>query len=413
MQYFIFGFTFLMKALSVYEGGTTMLQSRLRQIEMEMEASCRRGEIAGANFLLTQNGEEIFYGEAGYADRDARMPMGRDTIFRLYSMSKPVTAAACMLLLERGVLDLMDPVSRYIPEFSGQMVWDGDKKVPARREVILKDLLGMQSGLSYGGESPAGREIQLLLEEAARLAEQGRPLSTRELAGRLGKCMLEFQPGERWMYGLSADVLGAVIEEAAGKPFGQFLQEELFEPLGMEDTGFYVPEGKQRRLARTYEDSPEGLREYTGDHLLIQNRMKTPPVFESGGAGLCSTIDDYNRFAQMLLQGGKCKGRRILSPCTVQFMTTPQLPEDQRYRMNWDGLWGYSYGNLMRILVKPGEAVVPGSAGEYGWDGWLGPYFCNLPKGNITILFMMQKTGAGTWNLTRRLRNLALAAMEV
>lgn len=376
------------------------IQNRIQQI---LQRAYDEKEMAGASVLFVRNGKEELYCQSGFADIKAKAPIQRDTIFRLYSMTKPVTAAACMLLMERGVIDLLDPVSRYLPDFENLRVWQGDAWAPACRPVTVRDLLTMQSGLPYPGETPPGREAEKLFEESPSLP-------TVAFANALARCGLEFQPGTQWRYGSSADVMGAVIEVASGRSFRDFLKEELFAPLEMKDTDFYVPEEKRSRLAHTYEAGT--LKEYTGNHLQIQSRMETVPVFQSGGAGLASTIDDYSHFIAMLLNGGSWNGKRILSPGTVSYMTSAQLPQGRRHTMGWESLYGYSYGSFMRILESPGEAAGTGFTGEYGWDGWLGPYFSNFPQQNASLLLLMQRKDGGTWRVTRQIRNVILAGLD-
>ena len=200
-----------------------------------------------------------------------------------------------------------------------------------------------------------------------------------------------------------------LVEVVSGMRFGDFLEKELFAPLEMVDTGFWVPEEKQNRLGKTYEcneGKPSVL--YTGNHLGIRNAMDRRPAFESGGAGLVSTIDDYSHFAQMLLNGGSYKGKQILSPAMVRFMTGHVLSAAQQEVFEQEGMaWleGFSYGNFMRVLVNPGRSTTLGSKGEYGWDGWLGCYFANAPQDQMTILMMTQKKDSGTFRMTRLLRN--------
>lgn len=392
---------------------------------MEMETLLRdamrravdKKQVAGVNLLVKKDGKEVCYLEEGLADVAERKPIRRDTIFRLYSQSKPVTAAAAMLLLERGQIDLCQQVSEFLPGFCGQTVADnGEKRIPMRG-VTLQDLLNMTSGLCYPDPTiESGRQSAALFEEIDERLFGENPMTTREVADRLGQCVLDFAPGSRMRYGTSADVMGAVIEAVTGMPFGDFLKKEIFEPLGMEDTDFWVPEEKQERLARTYETvkTEEGcaLSEYTGSHLGIMNRMERKPAFESGGAGLASTLDDYMRFADMLLGGGEVDGVRILRENTVRFMTTASLnPHVQEGFYDWFGLGGHTYSNFLRICKDPGKGQMLLREGEYGWDGWLGPYFANFPKENMTILMGMQKKDAGTWTLTRELRNIVLSRL--
>ena len=384
-----------------------------QQMEQTLQQAVAEGFIAGGNLMVLKDGKEQFYCAAGYADRDAKTPIERNTIFRLYSMSKPVTSAAVMLLMEEGKIDLMDPVSLYIKSFQEQSVWTEEGLVPVERPVEIRDLLSMTSGLVYGGgPTVPEQEAQKVFDEA--IAKLGTPeeIGTVEMAERLGACPLMFQPGTQFMYGTSADILGAIVEIVSGQRFGTFLKERIFDPLGMEDTGFYVPKAKQGRLSKVYVNG-QADQVYTFPHLAIQNTMEQDPCFESGGAGLASTITDYARFAEMLLNGGTYKGQRILSEATVRFMTTHHLTAEQQVYMeaSWEGLAGYSYGNLLRVLVDPGKAVHMAFSGEYGWDGWLGPYFCNAPEDKMTFLLMYQLTDAGTTRLTRLLLNELGAAL--
>lgn len=381
----------------------------MRSVEELLQKTVEKGEIAGANLLVRKDGRELLYAQAGYRDVENAVPYQRDTIARLYSMSKPVTACAVMLLMERGELSLGQSVEEFLPGFRNQMVWTKDGKVPAARPVNVHDLLSMTSGLCYGEQGhPAGEEAQRVFDEVDERLYSGHAMTTEEIANRLGGCGLAFMPGSGWKYGTSADILGAIVEKVSGKRFGDFLSEELFEPLGMKDTGFWVPDAKQHRLAKVYEKSPEGMRECQTNHLGIRYRQEISPAFESGGAGLVSTLDDYARFAQMLLDGGVCQDRRILASQTVEFFTKGRLlpwQQDMMWR-TWDSLSGYTYANLMRRSVEPGMAYFATTEGEYGWDGWLGCYFCNIPSQNVTILMTCQRTNAGTMDVTMRLRNM-------
>lgn len=374
-----------------------------------LETAIANHEIAGANLLLLKDGEELLYTQAGFADLEQGRPYERDTISRLYSMTKPITAAAAMILVERGQLDLGKSVGDILPAFRDMQVWEGGKKIPARRNILVKDLLNMTSGLSYPGMDQSGQEAARVFEEIDTRLYGESPLTTTEIAEKLGACGLAFHPGERWMYGTSADILGAVIEQVSGMRFGEFLRQELFEPLHMTDTAFYVPTEKQPRLAEVYECTPTGMARYVTNNLGIAYTMHRPPAFESGGAGLVSTIDDYAKFAAMLMKGGQ----GILSPYTVELLAQGCLTDWQREscQRSWESMMGLTYGNLMRHLVEPGAAVYHGWAGEYGWDGWLGCYFCNSPANGITILMTTQRRDAGTMELTRKLRNVLSACL--
>ena len=368
-------------------------------------------EAAGVSLLVLKDGRELCHVREGYADIAAGKPLQRDSIFRLYSQSKPVTAAAAMILADRGVIDLMAPVDQYLPGFANPRVVEADGTVrPALRAPWIIDLLGMTSGLCYPDVDPAGQYADRVFQEDQKQIAAGGGMDTLTFCNKLGELPLAFDPGTRWRYGTSADILGAVIETASGKRFGDFLREEIFEPLGMKDTAFWVPEEKRDRLVTCYRRVPGGLEEFSSLHLAV-GRYDRDPAFESGGAGLVSTLDDYAAFARMLMNGGTADGRRILSEAAVRFMTTPQLNETLRKDL-WENLGGYNYSCLMRVCDHPGRAVLFTEKNEYGWDGWLGTYFANLPDQGITFLLAQNVTDAGTTAVTRKCRNILAACMD-
>ncbi len=388
----------------------------MSRIEEVLQQAVDNQELAGVNLLVLKNGEEVCYSQAGYADVENRRPYQRDTINRMYSMSKPITGAAAMILMDRGMLSLGQSVAEILPGFREQTVWENGRKMPVRRPAYIRDLLSMTSGLTYGGEfgCPAAAEAQGVFDEIDRRLYGDAPMSTVEIANRFGGCGLAFQPGDGWRYGTSADVMGAVVETVTGMRFGEFLEAELFRPLHMADTGFYVPAEKQERLAKAYERTENGMVECRTNNLGIMYTQEKAPAFESGGAGIVSTLDDYAKFAQMLLNGGSYEGKRILSQDAVRYFTGGKLlPWQKEYMWNtWDSLAGYNYGNLMRVMEEPGMAYFQTWKGEYGWDGWLGTYFCNSPENKVTILMGMQLKDAGAFPITQKVRNV-LACEEV
>ena len=300
----------------------------------------------------------------------------------------------------------MDCADRYLPGFRNPRVIRADGEIiPALRAPYILELLGMTAGLSYPDTDPAGQYATRVFEEDQTLIRAGGGMSTVEFCNRLGELPLAFEPGTRWRYSTCADILGAIVEIVSGKPFGRFLREELFEPLDMKDTAFWVPPEKTDRLVTVYRRTEQGLEEFHNLNLAVGDYSREP-AFESGGAGLVSTLDDYMAFAQMLLNNGVASGgRRILSEAAVRYMRTPQLSERVRADM-WDGLGGYSYSCLMRVCDRPGEAGLLTRAGEYGWDGWLGTYFSNIPDREVTFLLCQNVTDAGTVAVTRKCRNL-------
>lgn len=370
------------------------------------------GRVKGAGALVLHRGKEIYCNTFGFADAERGYSMKRDTIIRLYSMSKPVTAVAVMILAERGEIDLWDPVSKYLPCFAGQKVWDDSRgEICAEREVTIYDLLNMTSGITYPDEATEpGRRMGALVEKLVTARERGERVDTMAYMREIASVPLVFQPGDRWMYGFSADVLGGVVEAASGRTFGDFLRDEIFEPLDMPDTGFFVPKEKQERFAQAYEQTEKGLVPHVGAHL--GEYYGEDVAFESGGAGLVSTLDDYARFASMLVHGGTYNGKRILGRKTVDFMAGNHLTERQAASLNWDSVRGYGYGCLMRVLTDAGAAGSNASIGEFGWDGWTGNYVTMDRKEDLVFLYFIQLCGAGTTPLVRKLRMATYGALE-
>ncbi len=382
-----------------------------RTMDEILRRQVESGFVKGASAMVLHRGQEKYFFACGQADAERGIAMGKDTIIRLFSMTKPITAAAVMILAERGELDLWDPVSKYLPSFQGQRVWnDGGDTLPAERDSTLWDMLNMTSGIPYPDENHApGRMMDSLFRELIDRRKKGERVDTQEYLERIGRIPLCFQPGERWMYGLSADVLGGVIERVSGVSFGEFLREELFTPLEMRDTGFFVPGEKLSRFAQAYEWHEdlgvllpfEGcqLGEYYGEDV----------AFESGGAGLTSTLEDYSHFALMMLHGGSFGGKRILGEKTVGFMTQNRLNASQRISLNWDSLKGYGYGCLMRVLTDQGAAGSNGSLGEFGWDGWMGNYVTMDPADDMILMYFIQRCNAGNVGALPEIRKLRMA----
>lgn len=384
------------------------MQERIAAIiNQEIEA----GEIAGANIMVLHKGKEIFFDCYGYADKENKFPVKRDTIFRLFSMSKPITAVATMILVERGEIDVRDAVSKYIPAFAGQKVWCDGKEVPAERDITVWDCLNMTTGIPYPDLSfESGRQMDELFKELIARRENGEVVTTMDYVNRIAQIPLAFQPGERWMYGLSADILGAVIEVVSGKKYSKFLQDEIFLPLGMKDTGFYVPADKEWRFAKNYDMVNGELVPFTRSHL--GEYYKQDVAFESGGAGMVSTIEDYSHFTQMLVNGGTYNGVRILGRKTVAYMAQNHLRPEQMGALNWDSNLGCGYGCLTRVLINQSAAGTNGSLGEFGWDGWTGNYMTVDPSEELTILYFIQRCGAGFTPAMRKLRSVIYGSIN-
>lgn len=374
----------------------TTLKEKIDQIVAE---GMRQENMVGANVLVLHKGKEILRESYGYRDREKALPMEDDTIFKLYSMSKPITAAAAMIAMEKGIIGLQDKVSDYLPEYAHLKVYNPDGSVrAAKTEMTIFQLLTMTSSLCYPNvDTPTGVDMCKVFDGAKEKLLRGEQTSTREYCRQIASVPLDFDPGERWAYGLSADVLGCVIETASGKSFGEFLKEELFLPLEMKDTGFVVPKKEGHRLSQWYiKEEKTGQLTVFDDIYLGVGTYEEGLLFESGGAGLVSTMEDYSHFARMMLNGGNYKGRQILKPETIALMSQDQLTPEQKIRFDWDSVRGHGYGFLMRVLQDPAKAQTHATPGEFGWDGWTGTYITMNPKEELAIIYLIQRVGSGT-----------------
>jgi CubicO group peptidase (beta-lactamase class C family) len=369
---------------------------RLDRIGPALKAEIQKGKFPGAVVLVARKGRVAYFEAFGQRDKAAGAPMTKDAIFRIYSMTKPLASVAAVILMEDGRLVLTDPVSRFLPEFTklqvsapkvdptfGRVTY---ALVPAEREPTIQDLLRHTSGLAYG-EITVNAPVKEAYAKAGVFQPTGLPFDARgltpaeEVAG-LAKAPLAHQPGTVWEYSLASDVLGRVVEAASGMRLADFLQKRLFEPLKMDDSGFWVPKEKMGRLAQTAPDNPVKVID-----------ISVPPKNDSGGAGGVSTTMDYARFSQMLLNGGKLDGARILSRSTVALMTsdhlarisTPVTPGDLLL-----GTPGYTFGLGFAVRQGPGAAGVPGSQGEFMWAGFAGTYFWIDPKEELIGVLMTQ-----------------------
>ncbi len=367
---------------------------KLENITKMLKSQVANGEVKGASAYVLRGGHPIYRANVGMADEARGIKWENDTIVRLYSATKNITAAAVMILFDRGMLDINDSVSWYLEGFKNQSVLTENGSEPLKKEVTIKNLLDMTSGCCYPDTSfAAGAEMQKLYDRMAKDVEAGKPWDTVTLANEIGKQPLAFQPGERWLYGTGADVLGAIVEVVSGKKFSDFLHMELFEPLGMRDTDFWCPPEKLNRLAENYEFKNGELVPCGWQHLGLTYLCRKKPEFESGGAGLLSTMDDMAAFGSMLLSKGVYNGRRILSENAVRYMTSPQLSDRQLFSFDWEDKRGYNYGNLMHIATDLSQTGPSVHLGEYGWGGWLGCEFVNDPEGGYTFLYFIQRCG--------------------
>jgi CubicO group peptidase (beta-lactamase class C family) len=365
---------------------------RLGRINAVMQKYVDEGKCAGILTMVARRGQIAHLDCFGMMDVEAGKPMQPDTIFRIFSMSKPVTSVAVMMLYEEGFFQLNTPVSEFIPGFEDTKVFvqeteSGLELADMEREMTIHDLLTHTSGLSYGfhEDTPVDalyRDARQNLGGGATLEKMVETLSTLPLA---------FQPGQGWRYSFSTDVLGYVVQVICGQSFDVFLQQRIFEPLGMVDTGFYVPAAKIDRFAALYGGAGEGELELM--EAPATGRYAKPPAFLSGGGGLVSTVHDYVRFAQMLLNGGELDSARLLGRKTVELMMMNHLPEALLpFTVNpgEPPAWGYGFGLGGKVMMDPARAGVLGSRGEYSWSGAASTGFWVDPREEVVGLIMTQ-----------------------
>lgn len=370
--------------------GPGLSSERLARIVPVMDQLVREGKFPGMSVTVAKDGKVAFQHESDFADVEKKEPLRKDAIYRVFSMTKPVTGVAVMILLEEGRFLLDDPVSRYLPCFKDLQVFDsetgsGMKLVKTDREVTIRDLLRQTSGFSYGGPADSiGRMYQ-----AKDLFDPN--TSLEQMVEKACSIPLRFQPGTKWEYGVSIDILGRLVEVMSGQPLDVFMQKRIFDPLKMVDTGFFVPEEKMGRFASCYSYSPEkGLSRLPPDRA-IDRYLRGKNNLLSGGGGLVSTTSDYFRFATMLARGGELDGVRILGPRTVGLMGMNQLPEGVRPAW-WGGKnGGNGYGFTMSVTTDVAQTTGYGSVGDFGWDGAASTFFRVDPREKLVLLVMTQR----------------------
>lgn len=386
-----------------------MNRQQLRQLDALFEREMQEERIKGASLIVGHKGKREFQNVYG-SDKE-------NSIYKVFSMTKPITTTAIMMLYERGLVDLFDPVSKYLDGYADMKVATTKGLAAAKEPITLKHLLNMTSGLVYPGtETEPERIMDDLYRELHEKAVRGAGMSNLDIINALGSVPLLFQPGDAWHYGISADVIGGVVEAVTGVTYGEFLKNEIFEPLEMKDTGFYVKEEEYHRLAQMYSriDEQGHLREadekaYEGLNMYAPTK---PPYIESAGGGLYSTLEDYSHFVQMLAAKGSYHGKRLLGRKTVEYISGNQLTDAQAKTIYFDSLAGYSYGNFMRIMTDPAKAGSNGSVGEYGWDGLPGTYFFVDPKEELMLVYMQQIEQGADQVLRRKMRQIIYAALE-
>lgn len=382
---------------------------RLERLTDALEGYVSDGALAGAVALVARRGKVAYLQAVGHRDREAGAPMESDAIFRIASQTKALVSVAVMMLQEEGRLLISDPVARYLPAFESTTVAvrgenGGYDVVPARRPITLRDLLTHTAGIGYGNGPAADRWAEAGIQ-GWYFAHRDEPI--RATVDRIASLPFDAQPGERFVYGYNTDILGAVVEVVSGQSLDAFLRSRILEPLGMEDTHFYLPPAERRRLATVYGRRPGGplTRAPDGAGMQAQGQyVDGPRKSFSGGAGLLSTAEDYARFLQMMLNGGTLDGVRILSPKTVELMTVDHVGD--RYAAP-----GMGFGLGFSVAEDLGERGAPGSVGEFGWGGAYHSTYWVDPAEELVVVYMTQLIPAGGLDDQRKLRALVYQAI--
>jgi CubicO group peptidase (beta-lactamase class C family) len=394
-----------------------LADDRLLRIDRHLSRYVDDGLLRGWSVLVSRRGRIAHLGTYGQADAEAGRPVELDTLWRIYSMTKPITAVAAMSLYEEGAFGLNDEVSTFIPAFADTRVWAGGstlapKTAPLTEPMRVWHLLSHTSGLTYGFMNQ--HPVDALYRAAG--SDFGQP-SSLDLAGicELWAAQpLLFQPGSEWAYSVSSDVLGRVVEVAAGKPLDQVFTERVFEPLGMTETTWSVAESEAGRLAALYAIAPDGR--VVRSEKVGRGALRQPAHF-GGGGGLISTLADYHRFSQMLLRGGELDGARVLSPRTLAYMTRNHLPGGHDLSYYGRGQFGemayqgMGYGLGFGVVIDPIGLKVPASVGEFTWGGAASTAFWVDPVEEITCVFMTQLIPSSSYPLRPQLRQLVMQAV--
>lgn len=380
------------------------------RVGVYMDSLTAKEKVAGCSIKIMLEDKAVYEHYSGYANKEKQIPIEADTLYRIYSMTKPVTVTAALQLYEQGKFLFHDPVSEYLPEFKEMMVCEKDEQGEyhvrrANKEITVRDLFCMTSGLTYDGvscpsEVKAGELLQRLYQEFDK-----KSCPTRSFVRQIAELPLAFEPGTHWRYGLSHDVLGGLVEVLSGERFGDYVKNHIFAPLHMDDTAFHMEERKLARLASIYTHK-DGKMHIQPRSDIFQKNYSMKSQCESGGAGLVSSLSDYMKFAHTLTRGGTSQeGERILGRHTIELMRKDHLGT-RRSDMNWKVLEGYSYGLGVRTLVDLAEGGSNGAIGEFGWSGMAGTYVAMDPENQITIVYMQQLVPSMEEEINPRLRNI-------
>jgi CubicO group peptidase (beta-lactamase class C family) len=386
------------------------------------------GRFPGTRLLVFRRGHVVHSTVQGFADLERKVPMKDDTIFRIYSMTKPITSIAFMMLVEQGLVALDEPVHKYIPEWKNLGVFQAGTSPafmtrPPTRPMQIVDLLRHTSGLTYGFQQRSNVDAAYRDKQIGTVEKAG---TLDSMIADLANIPLEFSPGEAWNYSVSTDVIGYLVGKISGIPFEQFLKERIFNPLGMTDTDFFVPAEKAHRFAACYNATAGGMMSFHSPNakgsLTLQDDPKTssflsPPDFISGGGGLCSTAADYLTFCRALLNGGELGGVRLIGPKTLALMTSNHLPgnrdlpEMSRSMFAEATYNGIGFGLGFSVTMDPAKTLIAGSPGEYAWGGAATTSFWIDPAEELIAIFMTQVLPSSAYPIRRELRTMVYAAI--
>ena len=404
-----------------------MSETRLQRLDEHLKRNyIDSGRFPGTHTLVYRRGKVVHSTVQGLADIERNVPVKDDTIFRIYSMSKPITSVAFMMLVEESKVALDEPVAKYIPEWRNLGVYVGGMPTvgaqpggpprfitrPTQRPMQIVDLLRHTSGLTYGFQNRTNVDAAYRTLKIGNVDVSG---TLQSMIDGVATLPLEFSPGEAWNYSISTDVLGYLVGKISGKPFEQFLKERMFDPLGMVDTGFHVPEEKAHRFAACYSADGKGGKVLQDDP--TKSAYLKPPSFVSGGGGLVSTTADYLKFCRMLLGRGTLGNARLLSPKTLALMTTNHLPGNKTLPELSRSLFseatydGVGFGLGFAVTMDSARTLIPGSAGEFWWGGAATTSFWIDPAEELIAIFMTQLIPSNAYPVRREIRTLVYSAI--
>lgn len=401
-----------------------MSKAALDRVDAHLKARyIDAGRFPGTHLLVYRRGKIAHSSVQGLADIERKVPVKDDTIYRIYSMTKPLTSVAFMMLVEEGLVAIDEPVAKYIPEWKNLGVFVAGTAPnfltrPPSRPMLIVDLLRHTSGLTYGFQQRSNVDAAYRAEKIGEVEKSG---TLQGMIEALAKIPLEFSPGEAWNYSVSTDVIGYLVGKISGMPFEQFLKTRIFDPLGMTDTDFHVPASKAHRFAACYSADPGGgMTFHAGqrrDGLTLQDDPATssflsPPSFISGGGGLCSTTADYLTFCRALLNGGELGDVRLIGPKTLALMTANHipggkaLPDVSRSLFSEASYNGIGFGLGFAVNMRPAETLIAGSPGEYNWGGAAATAFWIDPAEELITIFMTQVLPSSAYPIRRELRSM-------